>query len=656
MLTAVFIKVVTSIKAKISLAFCICMLFIFSSSSSANLQQPNIVKDLHYGEVLFHFYQEDYFTSIVHLLAARDLNRTSHHVPDDELLLGGIDLSYGLHKEASRIFEKLLQGNVRDSIKNRAYYYLAKIYFQRGYLDEAAGFLANVRGPVQASIFGDLKLLMGQIYLAQGKYDDAISSLSKWKGPKSYRHYANYNLGVAHTKSGNIDKGIEYLKNVGKTKAKTETFRTLRDKANLASGLTLIQNDRPAEAIKYLERVRLQGLYSNLALLGIGWANTEANEHEAALAPLMELRNRSAYHPEVQEGILALAYAYNQMGLSGRAVKAYEQAAEIYLNESQELASSANEIEQGALVNALLERTKGGPQMGWFWSLRDLPEIPEVKYFTELLAEHEFHEALKNFRDLLYLKKNLEHWDENISIYMTMLDTRKARYQKYLPLVQKRLNELDIDKLQTQREKLSYVLNEIEKDNEFANLATVEEKQKLYQIEIFSKRLEKLEAQEPENNKIKQMREKLALMQGVMQWQVHSEFIDRKWGHKQDISDIEQHLLITPSKSVSIKEAISESVKKFDEFEVRILALQKEIKRLIPIVNRVFAEQSRYLEYVAVKELKRRENILVGYEKHARFALAAAYDRAASSSTTAQEDTEPKVSEKKKSKGWWWPW
>jgi len=391
--------------------------------------------------MVFHFYQEDYFTSIVHLLAARELNRTSNHVPDDELLLGGIDLSYGLHKESARIFNRLLQGNVRDAIKNRAYYYLAKIYYQRGYIDESADFLSNVSGPVQESVFSELKLLTGQVYLAQGNYNGAISSLGSWKAPKAYKNYANYNLGIAYTKTGNIKEGIDHLKKVGKLKAKTENMRTLRDRANLASGLTLIQNDRPAEAIKYLEKIRLEGLYSNLALLGIGWANTNAEKHDSALAPLMELRNRSAYHSEVQEGILALAHAYKEMGLHGRAVQAYEKAANIYLEEGKELAYSANQIEQGALVNALLDRTKGGPQMGWFWTLRDLPELPEVKYFTELLAEHEFHEALKNFRDLLFLKKNLAHWDENISIYLTMLDTRKARYQKYLPLVQQRLND-----------------------------------------------------------------------------------------------------------------------------------------------------------------------------------------------------------------------
>ena len=649
-------KTLIFFKAKAVLAFCICVFLLFSGTSTANIEQPNIIKNLHYGEVLFHFYQEDYFTSIVHLLAARDLNRTTHHMPEDELLLGGIDLSYGLHKEASRIFDKLLQGNVRDAIKNRAYYYLAKIYYQRGYINESADFLSNVSGPVQESVFGELKLLTGQVYMAQGNYNAAISSLDKWKAPKNYKNYANYNLGVAYTKRGDVDKGIEYLKKVGKLKAKTETMRTLRDRANLASGLSLIQNDRPTDAVKYLEKVRLEGLYSNLALLGIGWANTNANKHSSALAPLQELRNRSAYHSEVQEGVLALAHAYNEMGLHGRAVQAYEQAADIYLSEANALSLAANEIGQGALVDALLDRTKGGPQMGWFWTLRDLPELPEVKYFTELLAEHEFHEALKNFRDLLFLKKNLAYWDENISIYLTMLDTRKARYQKYLPLVQQRLNDLDISKLQSHQDSISFALNEIENDNAFEQLATREEKRRLAEIDKLEQRLELLKLQEPENNKLMQMSEKLSLMRGIMRWQIHSAYIERTWNHKQEISEIEKHLSITPEKSLSIKKAITESVERFDEFEVRILALHKEIKRLIPIADRVFTEQSRYLEYVAVKELKQREKILAGYEKHARYELASAYDAAASSdipgaNKPVEEDINPG-----KSKKWWKLW
>ena len=42
-------------------------------------KQPIVVEDPHYGEVLFHFYQEDYFPAIVRLLAAQEQQQLDDH-------------------------------------------------------------------------------------------------------------------------------------------------------------------------------------------------------------------------------------------------------------------------------------------------------------------------------------------------------------------------------------------------------------------------------------------------------------------------------------------------------------------------------------------------------------------------------------------------
>jgi hypothetical protein len=42
-------------------------------------QRPVTVEDPHYGEVLFHFYQRDYFTALVHLTAAEERGRLASH-------------------------------------------------------------------------------------------------------------------------------------------------------------------------------------------------------------------------------------------------------------------------------------------------------------------------------------------------------------------------------------------------------------------------------------------------------------------------------------------------------------------------------------------------------------------------------------------------
>ena len=69
---------------------------------------PIVVKDPHYGEVLYYFYQEDYFPAIVRLLAAREQAQLQQRADQAELLKGGLYLSYGHHLEAAQIFEALL--------------------------------------------------------------------------------------------------------------------------------------------------------------------------------------------------------------------------------------------------------------------------------------------------------------------------------------------------------------------------------------------------------------------------------------------------------------------------------------------------------------------------------------------------------------------
>src|SRR5690242_18145695 len=69
---------------------------------------PQVVKDLHWGDVLFYFYQDDYIQALTRLGASQDFNRIHNHMVEAELLKGGLYLSLGQHEEAGRIFKSLL--------------------------------------------------------------------------------------------------------------------------------------------------------------------------------------------------------------------------------------------------------------------------------------------------------------------------------------------------------------------------------------------------------------------------------------------------------------------------------------------------------------------------------------------------------------------
>ena len=49
------------------------------------------------------------------------------------------------------------------------------------------------------------------------------------------------------------------------------------------------------------------------------------------------------------------------------------------------------------------------------------------------MANHQFHESVKNFRDIIFLQQNLRAWLENIDVYNTMLQARKERFPQEIP-------------------------------------------------------------------------------------------------------------------------------------------------------------------------------------------------------------------------------
>ena len=587
----------------------------------------NTVKDLHYGEVLFHFYQDDYFTSITHLLAAQQQNRVANHRPDDDLLLGGIELSYGMHNEAGKIFARVLEENTDDAVKNRAYYYLAKISYQRGYLAKAAEYVQNIKGAVHEDIFSDVKLLKSQVYLDIGQPEKAITTLDGWKAPKTHKPYVLHNLGIAHIRNGNVDDGVSSLKNASKQKVRNSDQLTLRDKSNLVAGLVLLKN-QPEKAQGYLEDVRLSGLYSDISLLTMGWAHSEQGNYEKALTPWLELKNRRLTTTPVQEGLLAIAYGYGQLGLNGRAVKSYEDAINSYQVESFKLTESIASIEQGKFITALIGKTQEEPLLGWFWSLKSIPSVPEMRYLSELMADHQFHEAVKNFRDLIFLQENLQRWLDNIHVYNTMLDTRKARYEETAPAADKTLKRSQLQRFQRKYEQLTEALVNAESDGDVLALVNDEELLNIKRIERLQNKLAKLSEQDPSNQEYIERLERLGILQGHIYWNVSQEYSQRKWNAKKELKIIEDEIkkLIAVENSISTVDQVASFG--FGGFEYRIDEIKQRIENAMPRLVIAYKKQSNLIEKLAVRELVKRKLVMKSYRAQAKLALAQAYDQA----------------------------
>jgi hypothetical protein len=440
------------------------------ASAAKDDPEPIVVNDPQYGEVLFYFYQEDYFPAIVRLQSAQQLNLLNDHIEQSDLLLGGMYLSYGHHLEAAEIFERLLADNVQPEVRDRTWFFLAKIWKQRGYLEKSEYALQQLGDSLPDNMERESKMLRAQILIDSGRYGEAVAQLARWKGRTEWASYAQFNLGVALVRNGDVETASGILNELGTINPYNEELASLRDKANLALGYSLLQDERPAAAKEALQRVRLEGPFSNKALLGVGWADAELNNYQRALVPWMELRGRDLLDSAVQEAMLAIPYGLSQLESISQAADHYLNAVEAFYEETNRIDRTIEFIESGDMFDKFLE---DGPtdSTGWYWQMNELPKGPESRYLYHLLATHAFQEGLKNYRDLNYLHGNLSTWQDSVSVYTAMLETRLQAFEERLPRVEETLTRTDIDDMINRKLEYDVLLDKIEQSNDWLALA-----------------------------------------------------------------------------------------------------------------------------------------------------------------------------------------
>ncbi len=605
---------------------CLALLLMALPSYGAAKKEPATVRDLAYGEALFRFYEGDYFKAITRLQVAWQQQLLPNHRDDAQLLLGGLYLSYGLHQEAGDIFARLLDQNVEAAVRNRARLYLARIWYQRGYLDRAETALMEMRGEGMApAMDAERRLLMTYVRMSQGRYQEAVEALGAWRDEKGADNaYGRYNLGISLVRSGQGEQGFELLDALGQMHANDEEMRALRDKANLALGYTYLQQDKAQQARAYLERVRLDGLASGKALLGLGWAESSQGRHKEALKPWLALSRRGAFDTAVQEAQLAIPYALLQLDAENQAIAYYEQAIAAFQGETRQLQRLRKAFTQGGVAQNFLQDDEMDG-MGWYWRLDKLPPGVESRYLYELLSRHEFQEVLKNYRDLQYLAHNLERWAANMGAYEDMLALRRDTYAARAPRIQASYERLDLGQARAQRDAYVARLAAIERNGDTAGLATAAE-------QVLRQRLEKAEeilSRYPGHEKLARQRDKQRLLNGVLLWRETQDFKARLWNVRKHLRQLDEQIARAGQARQSIEAAQRDAPRGFEGFDRRIAVHRDQIGALQIRITASIAAQEAYLQRLVLDELERRSKRLDEYLAQARYGLARVYDQIA---------------------------
>ena len=590
------------------------------------------LRDLYFGEALYQAYQGQYFDALERLDAELAQHRRvdeperdslQYHIRQADFSVGDFELRYRMHLRAGRAIKAVLDADVEQPVKNDAAFRLARIEFQKDQPEDALNALERIHGTVPEGIRDDVEFLRANAYLAVGRPADAVEVLRRLQGAEDLKGFAAYNLGIALLQAGRSQDALHQLEKAGMIDSRAAPTAAIRDKSNMVLGSIMLQSTDYAHAQQAFDRVRLDGPFSNRALLSSGWAEVSEKDYAKAVVPWGTLIGRDPTDPAVQEAKLALPFAYSKLQVYGRAALLYGQALDSFGKELDKVDASIKSIRAGNFLKALVREESRQDNL-WVVRLRTLPDTPETFYLTDLMASNDFQTALHNYLDMEDLHRRLISWQDGFGAFEDLIRHRRANYAPLLPQVDARFRQLD-SRMRVrieQRDLLEKRLHDQLTAPRPALLATRDEHAALEQL----RRIEAALSHSSEDTTA--LRARVAHLKGVLTWRLYTEYPERLTQAYKHLNDLNAGVQALQAQYTAFVRARQAAVHSYEGYDQSIGHLRTRVSEALEHVDTLLARQGHVIEAVAIEELSARRDRLEAYQVQARYAVADSYDRA----------------------------
>jgi hypothetical protein len=272
--------------------------------------------------------------------------------------------------------------------------------------------------------------------------------------------------------------------------------------------------------------------------------------------------------------------------------------------------------------------------MGWFWKPGALPPMAHAATLAPVVAQHEFQEALKNYRDLRYLAKNLADWNDRLSVFDDMLAARRGAFAQRLPLTQARRSEIAITPLRNTQAELTALIERAAMQSDGAALANTGELALAARITRVQAGLAALtpSSETMSTDEKVAMQERTRLAAGALTWNLAQSHTGRLWQTQRDLQAVAMELQQAQRLDSALERAQQQEPKRLNDFSARIKAITPTLSALVPRVEELSRLQLQGIEDIAVAELERQHTLVQDYAHQARFALAQLVDKGAEAS------------------------
>lgn len=401
----------------------------------------NLIEQLFFGEEvsepLSSHNNYDHFAALAETKAAILSNRLNKKETDIFylLILSELYLNNGMLDEAFRNLQLIPRKKKIALTLDQLFFKTAKHYFRKTQYSQAIKAFEAVGNTLNSEEEKERKATLGLSYMYTNKLDTAKQLFNKLKDRSDWGTYGQYNLGISLIRQGKIEKGVIELNKVGRHNFISKEMKALKDRANVALGYLFIRQQDPETAKLYLQRVRLESLYANQALLGIAWANTLSNNYNQALASLFELHERSAASPAVLEAFLAVPHTLTRMTADKQALRFYELAIKFY----KKLIAKTKQTQRSLTSQQFIEKLITSEKSDYLHLIKQADRNSGSalqRRILDLISQYRFQATVANIKNMMSIQPRFDDWIErsqNFNSSIALYDPNSSLLQAIIP-------------------------------------------------------------------------------------------------------------------------------------------------------------------------------------------------------------------------------
>lgn len=405
------------------------LLFLCSGLDPAAAPLP----DLTYREVLFHHYQDDHETALVHTLVADTQDRFGEDPVRFRLAEGSFAFSERMFSYAEQRFEAVADEELTELEQMRLAFHLSREFYRRGDWASLEGQLERIDlGRTwlgRSKHHPEVAFMRAQLALARGDLVASSAALANIEPRNPLYAYGLYNLGVAQRQAGDTVSAAETFATLSSMKATSEDAFDLLQRARLALAYLRRDLGEATDAEALLTALPSDSRYRDQALASYAQLAMDTEDYELAARVWLTLQEQDYWTPSTASARLGFPASLEMLASPEAALTQYKAAEASFERRLATLASLSERSADPQWVSGLLSvfaaRELDDEQLRDTVS-RWQSELGHTDWL-EWLAAEDVHDVLLQWRDLGEMKRYLDALPQDLDVFEELAGERRRR-------------------------------------------------------------------------------------------------------------------------------------------------------------------------------------------------------------------------------------